>query len=263
VISEEKKKLGCSILATQLKLKQQDFAAKQGIKLARRIERRKGSEGICHAIVLESYALPGTLILARTRTRPHVGAIGCVAFGHGNHGCVHSWITKRCAGEGAGNPVRIVIRRQAETRNATAKDFILKISEPRLRAAAAKAAGGKVMEYAGSAMKNSAWTSAPPPCHPMPAEIGGFTGIVAPDKKAVDFPGGAGAAWTGKSAGPDRGLCTGDPDAQYAHAIEWTRHEILPDGCDAGRSGNGKYVARAEHACGPVGLLTAARAPPQ
>jgi len=33
VISEEKKKLGLLDLATQLKLKQQDFAAKQGIKL--------------------------------------------------------------------------------------------------------------------------------------------------------------------------------------------------------------------------------------
>jgi len=69
VISEEKKKLGLLDLATQLKLKQQDFAAKQGIKLHGELKDRKGSEGICHAIVLESYALPGQLILARTRTR--------------------------------------------------------------------------------------------------------------------------------------------------------------------------------------------------
>src|SRR5205823_3087094 len=57
VISEEKKKLGLLDLATQLKLKQQDFAAKQGIKLHGELKDRKGSEGICHSIVLESYAL--------------------------------------------------------------------------------------------------------------------------------------------------------------------------------------------------------------
>jgi len=44
-----------------LKLKQQDFAAKQGIKLHGELKDRKGSEGICHSIVLESYALPGQL----------------------------------------------------------------------------------------------------------------------------------------------------------------------------------------------------------
>src|SRR5271163_658205 len=52
VISEEKKKLGLLDLATQLKLKQQDFAAKQGIKLHGELKDRKGSEGICHSIVL-------------------------------------------------------------------------------------------------------------------------------------------------------------------------------------------------------------------
>src|SRR6202166_3483964 len=56
VISEEKKKLGLLDLATQLKLKQQDFAAKRGIKLHGELKDRKGSEGICHSIVLESYA---------------------------------------------------------------------------------------------------------------------------------------------------------------------------------------------------------------
>src|SRR5580704_11498084 len=57
VISEEKKKLGLLDLATQLKLKQQDFATRQGIKLHGELKDRKGSEGICHSIVLESYAL--------------------------------------------------------------------------------------------------------------------------------------------------------------------------------------------------------------
>ena len=83
VISEEKKKLGLLDLATQLKLKQQDFAKKQGIRLHGELTDRKGSEGICHSIVLESYALPGQLNIGSDSHTPHVGAIGCVAFGIG------------------------------------------------------------------------------------------------------------------------------------------------------------------------------------
>ena len=83
VISEEKKKLGLLDLATQLKLKQQDFAQKQGIKLHGELKDRKGSEGICHSIVLESYALPGQLNIGSDSHTPHVGAVGCVAFGIG------------------------------------------------------------------------------------------------------------------------------------------------------------------------------------
>ena len=93
VISEEKKKLGLLDLATQLKLKQQDFAQKQGIRLHGELKDRKGSEGICHSIVLESYALPGQLNVGSDSHTPHVGAIGCVAFGIGTTDVFNSWIT--------------------------------------------------------------------------------------------------------------------------------------------------------------------------
>ena len=94
VISEEKKKLGLLDLATQLKLKQGDFAKKQGIRLHGELTDRKGSEGICHSIVLESYALPGQLNIGSDLHTPHVGAIGCVAFGIGTTDVFNSWITK-------------------------------------------------------------------------------------------------------------------------------------------------------------------------
>src|SRR6202789_4738347 len=81
VISEEKKKMGLLDLATQLKFKQQDFAAKQGIKLHGELKDRKGSEGICHSIVLESYALPGQLNSGSDSPTPHGGPIGSVPLG--------------------------------------------------------------------------------------------------------------------------------------------------------------------------------------
>ena len=78
VISEEKKKMGLLDLATQLKLKQEDFAKQQGIKLHGELTDRKGSEGICHSVMLETYALPGQVNVglrfahaARWRHRMH------------------------------------------------------------------------------------------------------------------------------------------------------------------------------------------------
>ena len=94
VISEDKKKLGLLDLATQLKIKQEDFARQQGIKLHGELTDRKGSEGICHSVMLESYALPGQVNVGSDSHTPHVGAIGCVAFGIGTTDVFNSWITK-------------------------------------------------------------------------------------------------------------------------------------------------------------------------
>ena len=125
VISEEKKKIGLLDLATQLKLKQQDFAVKQGIRLHGELTDRKGSEGICHSVMLETYALPGQVNVGSDSHTPHVGAIGCVAFGIGTTDVFNSWITKDVRVK-VPESVKIVIRGKKHP-NVTAKDFILKI----------------------------------------------------------------------------------------------------------------------------------------
>jgi 3-isopropylmalate/(R)-2-methylmalate dehydratase large subunit len=236
VISEEKKKLGLLDLATQLKLKQQDFAAKQGIKLHGELKDRKGSEGICHAIVLESYALPGQLNIGSDSHTPHVGAIGCVAFGIGTTDVFNSWITKDVRVK-VPESVKITIRGKKYP-NVTAKDFILKIlSLDYVRSGRALA---KVMEYAGEAIEALGVDERATMTN-MAAEIGGFTGIVAPDRKAVDF--------LVERRGMDRkqaeslieGLYS-DPGAQYAHTIELDAAEITPMVATPGDPGNGKYI---------------------
>ena len=125
VISEDKKKLGLLDLATQLKWKQQDFAKKQAIRLHGELADRKGSEGICHSIVLESYALPGQLNIGSDSHTPHVGAVGCVAFGIGTTDVFNSWITQDVRVR-VPESVRVVVRGKRRA-NVTAKDFILKI----------------------------------------------------------------------------------------------------------------------------------------
>ncbi|HET6181457.1 MAG TPA: aconitase family protein [Candidatus Sulfotelmatobacter sp.] len=236
VISEEKKKLGLLDLATQLKLKQQDFAAKQGIRLHGELTDRKGSEGICHSIVLESYALPGQLNIGSDSHTPHVGAIGCVAFGIGTTDVFNSWITKDVRVK-VPESVKIVVRGKKHP-NVTAKDFILKIlSLDYVRSGKALA---KVMEYAGEAIEELSVDERATMTN-MAAEIGGFTGIVAPDKKAVDFLVERRGIDRAKAAAMIEGLCS-DPGAQYAHVIELDAAEITPMVATPGDPGNGKYV---------------------
>ena len=236
VISEEKKKLGLLDLATQLKLKQQDFAAKQGIRLHGELTDRKGSEGICHSIVLESYALPGQLNIGSDSHTPHVGAIGCVAFGIGTTDVFNSWITKDVRVK-VPESVKIVVRGRKHP-NVTAKDFILKIlSLDYVRSGKALA---KVMEYAGEAIEELSVDERATMTN-MAAEIGGFTGIVAPDKKAVDFLVERRGVNRDKAESMINGLYS-DPGAQYAHVIELDAAEITPMVATPGDPGNGKYV---------------------
>jgi 3-isopropylmalate/(R)-2-methylmalate dehydratase large subunit len=236
VISEEKKKLGLLDLATQLKLKQQDFAKKQGIKLHGELTDRKGSEGICHSIVLESYALPGQLNIGSDSHTPHVGAIGCVAFGIGTTDVFNSWITKDVRVK-VPESVKVIIRGKKHA-NVTAKDFILKIlSLDYVRSGKALA---KVMEYAGESIEELSVDERATMTN-MAAEIGGFTGIVAPDRKAVDFL----VERRGMNRRSAETLTSGlysDPGAQYAHVIELDAADITPMVATPGDPGNGKYI---------------------
>ena len=236
VISEEKKKLGLLDLATQLKLKQQDFAQRQGIRLHGELKDRKGSEGICHSIVLESYALPGQLNIGSDSHTPHVGAIGCVAFGIGTTDVFNSWITKDVRVR-VPESVKIVIRGKQHP-NVTAKDFILKIlSLEYVRSGKALA---KVMEYAGEAVEALSVDERATMTN-MAAEIGGFTGIVAPDQKVVEFLVERRSMDRNEAGLMVEGL-TSDPGAEYTEVIELDARDITPMVATPGDPGNGKYI---------------------
>ena len=236
VLSEQKRKMGLLDLATQLKLKQGDFAARKGIRLHGELTDRKGSEGICHSIVLESYALPGQLVVGSDSHTPHSGAIGCVAFGIGTTDVFNSWITKDVRVR-VPESVKIVIRGKKHA-NVSAKDFILKIlSLEYVRSGKALA---KVIEYSGEAIAELSVDERATMTN-MAAEIGGFTGIVAPDRKAVEFLVER-RAMSGEQAEKMIEGLHGDPDAQYAHVIELDASEITPMIAMPGDPGNGKFV---------------------
>ena len=236
VISEEKKKLGLLDLATQLKLKQADFAQRQGIKLHGELADRKGSEGICHSVMLETYALPGQVNVGSDSHTPHVGAIGCIAFGIGTTNVFNSWITKDIRVK-IPESVKIIIRGRRHP-NVTAKDFILKIlSLDYVRSGKALA---KVIEYAGEAVEALSVDERATMTN-MAAEIGGFTGIVAPDEKVVEFL----VERRGMKRANVERMISGlrsDSGAEYAHVIELVAAEITPMVATPGDPGNGKSI---------------------
>jgi 3-isopropylmalate/(R)-2-methylmalate dehydratase large subunit len=236
VISEEKKTMGLLDLATQLKLKQEDFAKQQGIKLHGELSDRKGSEGICHSVMLETYALPGQVNVGSDSHTPHVGAIGCIAFGIGTTDVFNSWITKDVRVK-VPESVKIVIRGKRHP-NVTAKDFILKIlSLDYVRSGTALA---KVMEYAGEAVEALSVDERATMTN-MAAEIGGFTGIVAPDEKVIEFLMERRGMKRAEIEQMIEGLYS-DADAEYTKIIELDAAEIMPMVATPGDPGNGKSV---------------------
>src|SRR5688572_19570370 len=125
VMPPERKAMGLLDLAHQLMRKQEEFARKQNVRLHGALADRKGSEAICHSLILQNYALPGQVIIGSDSHTPHAGAVGAVAFGVGTTDVFNSWITK---------DVRVRVPEQVRIRvsgrrpdNVTAKDFMLEI----------------------------------------------------------------------------------------------------------------------------------------
>lgn len=235
VMSEEKRKMGLLDLATQLKLKQQEFAERRGIQLHGELADRKGSEGICHSVMLETYALPGQVNVGSDSHTPHVGAMGCIAFGIGTTDVFNAWFTKDIR-VSVPESVKVVVRGKRKP-NVTAKDFILKILA--LDYVKSGKALAKVIEYAGEAIEALSVDERATMTN-MAAEIGGFTGIVAPDEKVVEFL----VERRGMAQSEASRLVEGlqSDAAEYAEVIELNADDTYPMVATPGDPGNGKYI---------------------
>lgn len=237
----EKRALGLLDLATQLKLKQEDFARRQGIRLHGELADRKGAEGICHSLVLESYALPGQLIVGSDSHTPHSGAIGALAFGIGTTDVFNAWLT-RDVRVNVPESVRITLRGRLPA-NLAAKDVILEI----LRQPLVKSGGaiGKVIEYTGEAVaamgvdERATLTN-------MAAEIGGFTGLVAADARAAEFlrdrRGYPAAEADRLCRDPEDRYWQSDPGAAYAGELEINVAALRPLVALPGDPGRGVFI---------------------
>ena len=166
------------------------FVARHGLKhhgyLQPQLEpgdaRNTGSQGISHALVAERHALPGQLIVGTDSHTTHSGALGCVAYGVGTTDMANAFVT------GAARltmPVSLRVDISGPLpAGVTAKDVVLHLlALPPLKQGLGV---GKVFEFCGAAVRAMSIDERATLTN-MVAELGGFTGIVAPDAETQRF----------------------------------------------------------------------------
>jgi 3-isopropylmalate/(R)-2-methylmalate dehydratase large subunit len=240
VISEEKKAMGLLDAAHALHTRQREFAAQQGIRLHGELPDRVGTEAICHVKVLGDYALPGQVIIGSDSHTPHSGAVGCFAFGVGTTALVNAWATRDVRLRVPAS-VRIEFTGR-KPEGVTAKDMILELlRHPYVRGGQSI---GKVLEFTGEAVQALSIDERATLTN-MAAEVGAFTGIVAPDEVTIDWL----AAHRGMPREEADAYASGlfsDPGATYEGTIAIDASGLKPMVATPGDPGNGVPIDELE-----------------
>ncbi len=192
-------------------------------------EGNQGSEGISHALMTERYALPGQLVVGTDSHTPHAGALGCVAFGVGTTDMASAFVS---------GAVRItlpeVLRIEIQgplPLGVSAKDVALHLlALPAIRTGAGV---GRVFEFSGSAIRDMGIDERATLSN-MTAELGGFTGIVAPDARTVAFL----RERRGVDFVIEPWMCS-DVGAPYAEVLQVDARLLSPMVAQPGDPGNG------------------------
>ena len=219
---------------------QRAFVAEYGLRSHRTLTEAEAQSdtlnaaaGISHAMVAEHYALPGQLVVGTDSHTPHSGALGCVAFGVGTTDMANALVT------GAVRltlPAALLVRCNGLlAAGVTAKDLVLHLlAQPFIRDGGGV---GKVFEFVGAGVQALSIDERATLTN-MTAELGGLTGIVAPDdetlrflreRRGVDF---RLEAWMHSDAG-----------AQYAQVLDIDCAAVPPMVAAPGDPGNGRPLA--------------------
>jgi 3-isopropylmalate/(R)-2-methylmalate dehydratase large subunit len=218
---------------------QRDFAAKHGLKYHRTLTDAEAREddgsnvaGISHAMVAERYALPGQVVVGTDSHTPHSGALGCAAFGVGTTDMANAFVTGAIR-----MPAVSVVKVRLDgalQEGVAAKDIVLHL----LRQPGIKGGGGvgKVFEFCGPVVETMSIDERATLTN-MSAEMGGLTGIVAPDAETVRF--------LKERRGIDFAIedwMRSDADAVYAATLQVDGSAIGPMLASPGDPGNGLPV---------------------
>ncbi len=131
-MTHERKAEGLLDVALELKKKQEEFAAQQGIQLYGELPRsgpQHGGARLRGDLSLQDAGAARSsrrqVIIGSDSHTPHSGAMGSLAFGVGTTAIFNSWLTARRPSHGA---AAVLIRvKGAKPANVTAKDFMLQI----------------------------------------------------------------------------------------------------------------------------------------
>ena len=212
------------------------FAKTYGLKNHGWLVGEEGSEGISHAMMIERYALPGRIVVGTDSHTPHSGALGCFAFGVGTTDMANAFMTGAIRLNMADS---LLVHLKGQRRiGVTAKDIALTLlSMPFIK----KGGGlGKIFEFTGSIIEAMSIDERATLTN-MVAELGGLTGICAPDEETIRF------------LKERRGInfeiedwMQSDEGAPYAHEIVLDCSDLGPMLARPGDPGNGVALAELE-----------------
>ncbi len=138
------------------------------------------SDGICHQLMVESYVLPGQLIVGADSHTPSYGALGAVGCGMGSTDICATMVTGKTWIK-VPQTVRVIL--EGTLRNSVyPKDIILALIKK-------TGAGGmvyKAVEFQGNAIKNFSVSERFTLCN-MTTEAGAKTSMIAPDQQVFDY----------------------------------------------------------------------------
>jgi 3-isopropylmalate/(R)-2-methylmalate dehydratase large subunit len=219
VMSPKHREMGLLEKAEGLATTQEDFAAKQGIRLYGE-NPEGGSEAICHNAVVEDLALPGQIVIGTDSHTCMAGVLGCFAFGVGSTDMANAWFTKDIRIK-VPETVRYVLKGRKRA-DVAAKDVMLVILASEYMKTSKGI--GKVLEFAGDDLKNWPLDERATLTN-MSVEAGGTTGIIEPDESTLDYI----VKMRGLDAEEVRqGFTYSDPDVEYAGVFEIDLDEIRP-----------------------------------
>lgn len=216
-----------------------DFVADYGLRSHRTLTEAEAAgdngdnaAGISHAMMSEHYALPGQVVVGTDSHTPHSGALGCAAFGVGTTDMANAFVT------GAVRmtlPESLLVRLEGRLPpGVTAKDIVLELlARPEIRDGLGI---GKVFEFTGPSMDTLS-TDERATLTNMTAELGGLTGIVAPDQETVRF--------LRERRGVEFALekwMRSDPDAHYAATLHIDCAQLSPMVARPGDPGHGVSI---------------------
>lgn len=216
---------------------QRDFAALYGLRMHRTLTDEEAAlddgsnvAGISHAMMAEHYALPGQVVVGTDSHTPHSGSLGCVAFGVGTTDMANAFVTGAVRMT-MPQSLRIVLNGPPAA-GLTAKDIVLQLlARPDIRAGSGV---GKVFEFCGTAVEALSIDERATLTN-MTAELGGLTGIVAPDAQTLRF--------LKERRGVDFTIepwMRSDEGAVYAATIELDCSTLSPMVASPGDPGNGR-----------------------
>lgn len=210
------------------------FCEKYGLKSHGYLVDRDGSEGISHPLMAEHYALPGQLVVGTDSHTPHCGALGCIAYGIGATDMANA-ILKGIARLTVPEDLLIDVQGRLPP-GVSAKDLVLHLlADPRFRQGIGV---GRILEFSGPAVQALPLDERATLTN-MAAELGGFTGIVAPDEETVRF--------LRERRGVEFELepwMRSDPDAPYGHVISVDATGLSPFVARPGDPGNSLPLAQ-------------------